>query len=256
MIGPNVARRHHVGGHDGCPGLLHRTHDLAPDPAPRAAAIDHQFGPGDIAGVGAGQKHRRPGQFGWFGKATNRGYRLHRGHEVLRLLGKPLVHPALESGVEQRRFDKAGVERIGADRHAPGGKFNRNALGEQAHRALAGIIGRDFGIADQPHDRADIDDAGPACDISPALRHQRHQRPRAKEHPVDIDRPDPPPRLKAQRVNRARQVDPGIVDQNMRRAIGGAHMFGDALPGCLIGNIGAHIGRRPAQTGHGRADRL
>jgi hypothetical protein len=51
-----------------------------------------------------------------------------------------------------------------------------------------------------------------------------------------------PPCFKAQAFNRPRQINPGIVDQNMRRAIRAAHILGDGLPRCLIGDIGADIG--------------
>ncbi len=116
------------------------------------ASVDDQFGAGHVGAVlGCEEVHAR-GEFGRFGQPADRGLRAHRVDQHLRIAGNALVDPALEAFLEQRGNDKAGVQRIGADRHLLVREFHSDALGEQPHRAFAGVVGGHFRIADQPHE--------------------------------------------------------------------------------------------------------
>ena len=138
------------------------------------------------------------------------------------------------------RGHEAWMHGVGPDAVRP--IFHRRRFGENAHRALGGVIG---GMApfppDEAHDGRDVHDRA-----TPGALHGRNGILRPQEDPRGIDVHNPPPPLGIHRISHRRAAEPGIIHQNIQLAAAGDRGLDDLAPVLLLGHIGTHEQGRAA----------
>src|SRR5437762_10757401 len=113
--------------------------------------------------------------------------------------------------LHERRQDKAGANRIARD--ARGRSFQRDDLGEAQHAMFRRDIGGLMRRSDQAVRRRDIHDAPPV----PFLHLRQHRTDRV-EHGGKIDRENRIPALDGKFVDWCRELNAGIVDEDVDAA--------------------------------------
>src|SRR5471030_2224418 len=128
-----------------------RAKDPPPAQTTGETAVGHELRAGDEGVAVAGEPEDQLAELGRFGHVSDR----------ITLTNKNLALFAadhLPQRIEDRGVDAAGMHRVAADTVLLLGAMQGHALGEEAHRTLAGGIGDRPGRADQGRDRRDVDD--------------------------------------------------------------------------------------------------
>lgn len=109
--------------------------------------------------------------------------------------------------------------------------MGRHRAGEQAHPALAGVIGRHQRLTDQPFDRGHVDDRATTC------LHPLDGQLCSQEHAVQVAGKRVTPLRQRHLLNVAERPHARVVDQYIEpteKLLAGEH---DLLPLRLIGNV-------------------
>ena len=79
------------------------------------------------------------------------------------------------------------------------------------------------------------------------LGQHRHEGLHPQEHAIDVDVHDPPPAFHGEAFDRPGQVDPGVVDEDVKLAVAALHGIARALPVRFLGDVRLDIARRLPQ---------
>src|ERR1700722_8078135 len=204
------------------------------------AAVDDQIGTGDVARRVRGEDHGGGGNFVGAGKPSHRDAGQGRGRR--RFCG--LLAEGSERIGDHLRLREARADAVHAD-VVPGARAKYGGrLGEEAHRPLAGVIGRQRRVADHSLDRSDIDDraAAPLHALDADLR--------SKKHPVEIDVQRLRPAIEGHRLDRLEMPDTRVVDENIDRAQARDHLVQHAIPFLGLRHVLSQENDIVAQRGH------